>query len=211
MNLLKMYADACELIELAIVLDREQEICEYGSTNINMTWNLAAFIILRIGKSHVSHLLDVKRGQRCYFSTITLNKKQSVVSDDVSARMTIIMSQLWTSKVVIKQPNGTSDSLYLCSRNRLGCSLVFDCFWLWRQEFGGQPNAYDGVEDEKTSSMGNSASWTSPGNDSLNMMGLGWSPDTIFQDFQWPVFDEFLYDGWMGDVGQPALTDQVQV
>src|ERR1700709_1545589 len=94
-NLINMYADACGMIELATGLDQEQEICEYGSTNVNMTWNLAAFIILRIGKSHVRDSLDLKRGQRCYFSTINLNKKQSVVSDDLSARATMILSQLW--------------------------------------------------------------------------------------------------------------------
>jgi hypothetical protein len=196
------------MIELATGLDQEQEICEYGSTNVNMTWNLAAFIILRIGKSHVRDSLDLKRGQRCYFSTINLNKKQSVVSDDLSARATMILSQLWTSKMVIKQPDGTPDSLWLRCRNRLGWSLVFDCFWLWRQEFGGQPNAYEGVEDEKANSMGKSASFTSPGTDSINMMGIGWSPDTVFQDFQWPIFDEFLYEGWMEGISQPGVTDQ---
>ncbi|KAJ9609996.1 hypothetical protein H2200_006326 [Cladophialophora chaetospira] len=204
-NLVNLYADACTMIELAQQLDQEQDICEYGSTNTNMTWNLAACIILRVGKSHVRNSLDVRRGQKCYFITINLNKKQSVRSDDIASRATMILSQLWTSKVVIKQPDDTPDSLWLRCRNRLGWSVVFDCFWLWRQEFGGQPNPYDAIEDEKTSSRASSAVLTSPGNDC--MMGIGWTPDTVFQDFQWPVFDEFLYDGWAGGSGtNPTLT-----
>ena len=202
-NLLNLYADSCSMIELAVQLDQEQEICEYGSTNVNMTWNLAACILLRVGKSHVRDSLDVRRGQKCYFSTINLNKKQSVRSDDIASRMTMILSQLWTSKTVIKQPDSTPDSLWLRCRNRLGWSVLFDCFWLWRQEFGGQLNPYDAVvEDEKTPTPRTSASWTSPANDC--MMGVGWSPDTVFQDFQWPIFDEFLYDGWSAGSNQPT-------
>lgn len=205
-NLINMYTDACSMIELVTELDQEQEIAEYGSTNVNIMWNLAALIILRVGKSHVREALDLKRGQRCYFSTINLNKKQSVRPDDVSARATMILSQLWTSKMVLKQPDGTPDSLWLRCRNRLGCSLTYDSFWLWRQEFGGQPNSYDGIEDEKANSSGNPVSWTPSGSDSINMMGIGWSPDTVFQDFQWPIFDEFLYDGWVGSANQPDIT-----
>ncbi|OQU98991.1 hypothetical protein CLAIMM_04698 isoform 1 [Cladophialophora immunda] len=192
-HLVKMYTDACAVIELASELDREQGMAEYGSTNVNMNWNLAAFIILRVGKSHVREALDLKRGQKCYFSAINLNKRQSVRSDDISARATMILSQLWTSKVVIKQPDGTPDSLWLRCRNRLGVSVTFDCFWLWRQEFGGQPNPYEGVEDEKATTTAKPVVWSSPATDSVNMMmGIGWSPDTVFQDFQWPIFDEFL-------------------
>ncbi|EXJ68829.1 uncharacterized protein A1O5_07761 [Cladophialophora psammophila CBS 110553] len=207
-DLINMYGFACALIELATELDQEQGMAEYGSTNINMNWNLSAFIILRIGKSHVRESLDLKRGQRCYFSAINLNKRQSVRSDDISARATMILSQLWTSKVVIKQPDGTPDSLWLRCRNRLGVSVTFDCFWLWRQEFGGQPNPYEGVEDEKANTTAKPVIWNSPGTDSVNMMmGIGWSPDTVFQDFQWPIFDEFLYDGWMrGGNDEPTMT-----
>ncbi|OAL38383.1 hypothetical protein AYO20_02442 [Fonsecaea nubica] len=227
-HLINLYSTSCAVIELATELDQEQEMAEYGSTNVNMNWNLAAFIILRIGKSFVREALDLKRGQRCYFSAINLNKKQSVRSDDISARATMILSQLWTSKMVIKQPDGTPDSLWLRCRNRLGVSVTFDCFWLWRQEFGGQPNPWEGVEgmlgidycvvipvtltnveDEKTTTAARTVFWSSPNADSVNMMmGIGWSPDTVFQDFQWPIFDEFLYDGWVGGVSDETILTQ---
>lgn len=145
-NLISIYGDACNLIEISGELDEEEQMAEYGSTNASMTWNLAAFLILRIGKSHVAEAVDQRRGQKCFFSTINLNKKQSVRTDDVASRATIILSQLWTSKLIIRQPDGTPDPLWLRSRNRLGLSLTYDCFWLWRQEFAGHANPYEGVE-----------------------------------------------------------------
>ena len=225
-----MYTDACSLIELSAELDDEQQLVEYGSNTSNMILHLAAFIILRVGKSHVRGAVDAQRGQKCYFSVIHLCKKQSVRSDDIASRATIILPQLWTCKSVIRQPDGTPDSLWLRCRSRLGSSLPYDCFWLWRQEFGGQPNPYDGVEgvflslalldrsqgsltnfqDEVSNSPGKSflTMGVSPRMGSLNLMGIGWSPETLFQDFQWPLSDELAHDNWQimeGDI-HPPLT-----
>ncbi len=224
MNLITMYGDACSLIELATELDQEEGLAEFGDTVSNLVWSVAAFMILRLGKSHVGDALDSKRGQRAYFSTIHLYKKQSVRSDDLTARATIILSQLWTSKLVIRQPDGTPDSLWLRCRNRLGLSMTWDCFWLWRQEFGGQPNPYEGVEgifhpqlclshhelincqDELKNSTGKPGFGDSPGMGSNNLMGIGWSPETLFQGFQWPFSDDFSSDNWptMMGVDQPS-------
>ena len=146
MNLVTIYGDACNLIEKSVALDEEQQLAEFGSAGMNMILNLAAFIVLRVGKSSVREALDTKRGQKCYFTVIHLNRKHSVRSDDLAARATIILPQLWTSKLVIRQPDGTPDSLWLRCRSRLGLSIAYDCFWLWRQEFGGQPNPHEGVE-----------------------------------------------------------------
>ncbi|OAL27886.1 hypothetical protein AYO22_03231 [Fonsecaea multimorphosa] len=184
-HLINMYAQACAMIELGSELDQEQEMAEYGSTNINMNWNLAAFLILRIGKSHVRQALDLKRGQRCYFSAINLNKRQSVRSDDISARATMILSQLWTRVWRTTKPIRGS------RRYIVYASLLCETVPLTK------------VEDEKAPTAAKPVFWGSP--DSVNtvnmMMGIGWSPDTVFQDFQWPIFDEFLYDGWMGGGG----------
>jgi len=220
-----MYEDACTLIESTVQVDAEEQLAEFGPTVCSLISNLAAFIILRVGRSHIGDRVDRKRGQECYFLVIQMNKKHSVRSDDVAARSTIILAQLWTSKLVIRQPDGTPDSLWLRCRSRLGLSLLYDCHWLWRQEFGGQPNPYEGVEgrafspglipdrwlnkdtDELNNSTGKMISQVSLEADSLNLMGIGWSPETLFQEFQWPLFDEFAYDdSWqvMGD-GQPDL------
>lgn len=39
--------------------------------------------------------------------------------------------------------------------------------------------------------------------DSNNLMGIGWSPETLFQDFQWPFSEDFSYDWQMMGTGAP--------
>ncbi|KIV84847.1 hypothetical protein, variant [Exophiala sideris] len=192
-ELIALYGNACSLVESALELDEQEDLAEVAPTASTFALNLAALLILRVGNSHISDKLDNKRGQKCYFTVIRMNKKHSVRSDDLAARATIILSQLWTSKMVVKQPDGTPDSLWLRCRSRLGSSVSYDSYWLWRQEFGGQPNPYDGVEEVVTDNTGGPVSAVSPGLD-FNQMGVGWSPETLFQDFQWPLFDEFAYD-----------------
>ncbi|KIX02784.1 uncharacterized protein Z518_08726 [Rhinocladiella mackenziei CBS 650.93] len=146
MNLLSMYGDACNLIELAVELDDEKQMSEYGPGVTNMILALAAFIVLRVGKSRVRDALDARRGQKCYFSVINMNEKHSIRSDDVAARATIILPQLWTSQMNIKRPDGTVDNLWLRCRNRFGLSLAFDTLWLWRQRIWRSTSPYEGVE-----------------------------------------------------------------
>ncbi|KAI1627714.1 hypothetical protein EDD37DRAFT_273330 [Exophiala viscosa] len=192
-DLAGLYGKACSIVEFALELDEQEDLAEVAPTASSFALNLAALVIFRVGKSHISDSLDSKRGQKCYFTVIRMNKKHSVRSDDLAARATIILPQLWTSKMVVKQPDGTPNSLWLRCRSRLGSSVTYDSYWLWRQEFGGQPNPYDGVEEVVTDNTGRPASEVTPGLD-FNQMGVGWSPETLFQDFQWPLFDEFAYD-----------------
>ncbi|KAK4942975.1 hypothetical protein LTR10_017359 [Elasticomyces elasticus] len=199
-----LYGNACSLVESALELDEQEDLAEVAPTASTFALNLAALLILRVGKSHISDKLDKKRGQKCYFTVIRMNKKHSVRSDDLAARATIILSQLWASKMVVKRPDGTPDSLWLRCRSRLGSSVSYDSYWLWRQEFGGQPNPYDGVEEMVTDNTGGPVSAVSPGLD-FNQMGVGWSPETLFQDFQWPLFDEFAYDNSWQMNGEPLL------
>jgi hypothetical protein len=60
----------------------------------------------------------------------------------------MILAQLWTSKGIFRESDGTNDSLLLRCRNRLGMSLIFDCFRWWRQTFAGLPDPYE--ENEGT-------------------------------------------------------------
>ncbi|EXJ80927.1 hypothetical protein A1O3_07215 [Capronia epimyces CBS 606.96] len=159
-DLITLYTDACTLIELTNELDEEEQFAEFGPSASQSVLTHAALIVLRVGRSHIAGSLDEKRGRKCYFTAIQLSKKHSVRSDDISARVTIILSQLWTSKMVITQPDGTPDSLWLRCRNRLGLSLSFDSLWLWRQEFGGHPNPYDGVEVPANPFQASLQEWT---------------------------------------------------
>lgn len=196
-----MYDNACDIIEAAIELDATEQFSDYGPFFNNYMLLLAGFVILRIGKSHLRENVDQQRGKHCYFGTIAMSKRHSVRSDDLAARASIILPQLFTSKSVIRRPDGTPDSLWLRCRSRLGFSICFDCFWLWRQEFGGQPGSYDTIPDESTNTNRNDPAigGSDPGsfsNDPLNLMGLNWSPETLLQDFQWPQINDVFSDDW---------------
>ncbi|KIW20301.1 hypothetical protein PV08_00876 [Exophiala spinifera] len=146
MHLSDLYSNACAMVEFGEELDKREAFASFAPALLLSSLHLAALLILRIGKSHLSSMLELQRGRKCFFLVIELNKKISVRADDLAARGTIILSQLWTSKVPFKQPDGTIDPLWLQCRSRLGMSVCFDCYWLWRQEFAGLPNPYDGVE-----------------------------------------------------------------
>lgn len=66
----------------------------------------------------------------------------SIHNDDVMARSTVILTQLWNSQSIFNQPDGTVDSFSMLCRSRLAMSSVFDVWWRWRREFAGQPDPY---------------------------------------------------------------------
>jgi len=103
---------------------------------------LAAFTILRIVRSSLSNNINAEEAERAYFSAIRFNRKMMLQGDDLGARGATLMSQLWTSKNIFKLSNGKTDSLKSRIRSRLSMSIVFDCFWWWREEFGGQSSPY---------------------------------------------------------------------
>lgn len=145
-KLTAMYTSSCEMVELAVDLAESQQFAEFGPVFSTKYLQLGAFIVLKIGRSHIRELVDLPRGRRAYFSVIQLQKKMSVRLDDIFARASIICTQIWTSNNIFRRSDGTIDSLFLRCRSRLGMSVVFDCYWWWRQEFNGQPNPYEEAE-----------------------------------------------------------------
>ena len=86
--------------------------------------------------------VDVDAGQKAYFAAILFFRKSSLESDDLCARAAGILTQLWTSNNVFKCSNGRIESLGTRIRSRLSMSIVFDCFWWWKEEFLGQASPY---------------------------------------------------------------------
>lgn len=67
----------------------------------------------------------------------------SVQAGDVMSRSEGILTQLWASKNIFKRSDGSFDSLTLRCGSRLAMSVVYDCLWWWRSEFGGQQDPYE--------------------------------------------------------------------
>ncbi|KAJ5587979.1 uncharacterized protein N7459_003744 [Penicillium hispanicum] len=104
---------------------------------------LAAFSILKILRSDAHQsAVDASVGEDSYFSAIMFLKQMSMAHDDITARSADILAQLWASDTVFKGPDGKRDSLSLRIRSRLTISVVYDCFWWWREEIAGMSSPY---------------------------------------------------------------------
>ena len=100
---------------------------------------LATIILLKILKSDYSQFVDSFAGKRMYNSSLLLLRSCSVENNDNVGRASKILTQLWG---VQKSLTVGEEEPSLCVRTRLGASVLHDALWLWRQEFGGQENAY---------------------------------------------------------------------
>lgn len=103
--------------------------------------SLSSFIIIRLLKSSVANYLD-ESAKDNFFLGVNIMKRLSAESNDMPARLTMMLTQLWNSEKAFKNADG-SDSISLKIRTRLVMSPVFDAIWWWREEFGGQPGAND--------------------------------------------------------------------
>ena len=103
--------------------------------------SLPSFIILRMLKSSIANYLD-ESAKDNFFLGVNLMKRLSAESNDMPARLTMMLTQLWNSERAFKNPDG-SDSIALKIRTRLVMSPVFDAIWWWREEFGSQHGASD--------------------------------------------------------------------
>ncbi|OAP57944.1 hypothetical protein AYL99_07034 [Fonsecaea erecta] len=192
-TLLVMYELACRIIELAMALDSELSMAEFAPIYITKFLHSAAITILRVGRAALSRHLDLERGQRAYFAVINYHKRHAVRPDDAFARFSIILTQLWTSRKIFQYSNGLVDSLRVRSKARLGMSMVYDCFWWWRQEFGGQSNVYGDNHVDENTNLAPDEFAPDLASDQLDLVNLDLTP---IPDLQWPVFDKFFIENW---------------
>jgi transcriptional regulatory protein LEU3 len=114
----------------------------FCTTYIHRSLTLAALSILKLSRSGLAQYLDLASGEMAYFACVSILKADSLKYNDLAARGAMILTQLWTSENVFRTPTGTVDGLALRVRSRLSMSIMFDCFWYWREEFGGQPSPF---------------------------------------------------------------------
>ncbi len=146
-GLTELFSIARMVIDNVMALDQTQ-ICAVSSTAyIHRSVILSAFTILKISKSLLKPYLDLESGKKSYFFAIALLRMNSLENDDLSAMGAMILTQLWTSSKIFRRANGAMSSLRLSVRSRMTMSVVFDCFWWWREEFGGRPSPFRDEED----------------------------------------------------------------
>lgn len=141
-GLLQLYTLCCKLTNDINNLNQHPQLVDICTVFIERAVMLAAICILKIHRSELAPFIDLDAGERAYFSAIQFCKQASLENDDLGARAFTILSQLWTSRNVFQRSNGRIDSLSTRIRTRLSMSIVFDCFWWWREEFTGQTSPY---------------------------------------------------------------------
>jgi len=142
----ELYSIAQALIDNGMALNESHQLAAYCSTYIYRTIFMAALSILKIFKSNLRPFLNLRSGERSYFTAIRFLKESSLQNDDLAARAAAILSQLWTSDRIFKKSNGQVDSLALRLRTRGSMSVVFDCLWWWREEFAGQSSPFSDMK-----------------------------------------------------------------
>ncbi|KAL9094240.1 MAG: hypothetical protein Q9165_003380 [Trypethelium subeluteriae] len=152
-GILQVFAIACRLIDLYASLDASEGFASYSCHYFARMMLLAAYCILRITKSDLRTCIDLQRGEASFFKAVNLAKRRSTQPCDLDSRNALILTQLWTSHRAFRQKDGTLNGLHLHVRSRLSMSVIFDCFWWWRAEFGGQYFPYGDKDDREVPSV----------------------------------------------------------
>lgn len=79
----------------------------------------AAHCILRICKSPLRQQLDFHEAEITFSMAVDLLKKASVLTNDLYARNSIMLPQLWSSNRVFVRTNGVQNGLFMDLRDRL--------------------------------------------------------------------------------------------
>ena len=142
-GLLKAFKTASSLIEQITAADGKSLLMAYVPHYFYRMLILAAIILLKILNSNYSQYVDCASGKRLYNVSLILLRKCSLENNDNIGRASKILSQLWSAHRSLAVGEGEPS---LRIRTRLGASVLHDALWLWRQEFGGQENAYRAPE-----------------------------------------------------------------
>ena len=142
-GLLKAFETASSVVEQMTAADAKSQLMAYAPNYLYRMLILAAICLLKILSSNYSPYVDCASGKRLFNSSLILLRRCSLENNDSVGRASKILGQLWsvhrTLAVGDEEPS-------LRVRTRLSASVLHDALWFWRQEFGGQENAYRAAE-----------------------------------------------------------------
>ncbi|KAI9690503.1 MAG: hypothetical protein M1822_009466 [Bathelium mastoideum] len=140
-DLMQIYLMACTVLTLLHKCDNTMHLISVSPDYIHGVVMIAGSTLLRLLKSDFAQFVDQKDGKAAFLECINVLKLMSCANNDLPARYSLVLAQLWTSDKVFKFADG-APCLNLRTRSRFAISLVLDCVWWWREEFGGQPGVY---------------------------------------------------------------------
>ncbi|KAH8691150.1 hypothetical protein BGW36DRAFT_387780 [Talaromyces proteolyticus] len=99
LGIIKLYSISRSVIEGATELDKRIGFSVYSTFYHLRSLLLAASLILKISRSHLSTQVDLVGGERSYFSVIQFARRRSVEPSDLDSRVVSILTQLWSSRL----------------------------------------------------------------------------------------------------------------
>ena len=118
-GLVELYGIAIGLIEKYSSMDAASDLALYSTFYLSRALGLAAFVVLKLHHSPQHLVIDRERGERCYFSVIRLCRRRSLDTPDLDSRLATILTELWSSSMVFRGPDGIFDALNVRIRSRL--------------------------------------------------------------------------------------------
>ncbi|CZR67425.1 uncharacterized protein PAC_17324 [Phialocephala subalpina] len=137
-NVLKAYHSSVNFINLMAEADREHNYLLYAPTYPLKMYFMACVILLKVLRSSYASDVDFEEGRKLCNQAIIASSKSSIAQSDSPGKVAKIVSQVWHSSDVAS----LQEPPKLMVKSRLGASILYDFIWTWRQEFGGEPEAY---------------------------------------------------------------------
>jgi hypothetical protein len=111
-ELINLYHLACHWTDQASDMDEANNWAFYSSESYFRHMLLIATVILRISRNdQLKSSIDLRKGEKAYFTVVRLLKKRSLSTRDVNANTANILSELWNNDYCFRQRDGSNDSL----------------------------------------------------------------------------------------------------
>lgn len=118
-GLVELYGIATGLVDVYWGADTLGDFALFSTFYFSRALGLAAFVILKLYRCTFGVQLNKEHGERCYFNAIHLIRRRASGTPDLDSKLATILTELWSSPVVFRDPQGNADSLKVRVRNRL--------------------------------------------------------------------------------------------
>ncbi|TVY91060.1 Regulatory protein [Lachnellula willkommii] len=183
-GILRAYASASSFTTLITSLDSTRNLFSYMCAYHIRMLLVATCIMLKVLRSSYRHDVDFEAGKKLCTDAMVAASRVAVGSGDSAGKLAKMVAQVWHSgdTGVLEEPPE------LLVKSRLGASIIYDFIWMWRQEFGGVPEAYPSARPKPSSPPPESTMF---------------QPLDVFQDASFVDLD-FLNDpNWMEGLEEP--------
>ncbi|KAH8817104.1 hypothetical protein F5884DRAFT_243513 [Xylogone sp. PMI_703] len=137
-RILKTYSVAEVLISAMSDADSDYSFFRYIPAYLFWMLFTACCVIWKVLGSSYREEVDFDHGKAISNEGITALRKCSIENNDVAARYSEIVAQLWQGINVLSPPQIRHEPPSLACTTRFGASIAYDSLFYWRDHVGGQ-------------------------------------------------------------------------